>query len=154
MQSDLFMGTHPWSSQGRAKGSPQGLKGTHLGKPTGPIFHWRQTERFWRSLDVTWMGFPGGSYGKESACNVGDLDSISGLWKSPGEGNGYPLHCSCLESPMDRGAWWASVHSVTKSWTCRIDTALTHTHTLLQVILHLSVFYFNEECKVWLASAF
>ena len=43
--------------------------------------------------------------------------SSPGLGKSPGEGNGYPLHCSCLESPMDRGAWRATVHSVTKSWT-------------------------------------
>ena len=44
-------------------------------------------------------GFPGGSDGKESACNVGDLGSISGLGRSPGEGNGNPLHYSCLESP-------------------------------------------------------
>ena len=54
---------------------------------------------------------------KESACNAGDLGSISGSERSPGEGNGYPLLYSCLENPMDRGAWRATVHSVTKSQT-------------------------------------
>ena len=49
--------------------------------------------------------FPGGSDGKASACNVGDLGSIPGLGRSPGEGNGNPLQYSCLENPMDRGAW-------------------------------------------------
>ena len=62
------------------------------------------------------MGFPGGSDGKESACNEGDPGSIPGLGRSPGEGNGYPLQYSCLENSMDRGAWWATVHGVTKSW--------------------------------------
>ena len=50
------------------------------------------------------MGFPGSPDGKESACNAGDLGSIPGLGKSPGEGNGNPLQYSCLENPMDRGA--------------------------------------------------
>ena len=54
--------------------------------------------------------FPGGSDGKESACNAGDLGSIPGLGTSPGEGNGNPLQYSCLENPMDGGAWWATVH--------------------------------------------
>ena len=61
--------------------------------------------------------FPGGSDGKASAYNVGDLSSIPGLGRSPGEGNGNPLQYSCLENPMDRGAWWATVHGVAKSWT-------------------------------------
>ena len=56
------------------------------------------------------MGFPGGSYGKESACNAGDPGSIPGLGRSPGEGNGNPIQYSCLENSMDRGAWWATVH--------------------------------------------
>ena len=60
---------------------------------------------------------PGGSEVKASACNVGDLGSIPGLGRSPGEGNGNPLQYSCLENPMDGGAWWATVHRVTKSWT-------------------------------------
>ena len=68
------------------------------------------------------MGFPDGSAGKESACNAGDtgdVSLISGLGRSPGEGNGNPLQYSgeCLENPMDRGAWWATVHSVTKGGT-------------------------------------
>ena len=63
------------------------------------------------------MGFPGGSDGKESTCNAGDLGSISGLGRSPGEGNGYPLQYSCLENSTDRGAWWATVHGVEKSET-------------------------------------
>ena len=62
------------------------------------------------------MGVPGGSDGKESACNVGDLDSIPGLGRSPGEGNGYPLQYSGLENSMDRGAWWTIVHKVANSW--------------------------------------
>jgi len=56
------------------------------------------------------MGFPGGSDGKESACNVGDLGLIPGSGRSPGEGYGKPLHYSCLENSMDRGTWWATVH--------------------------------------------
>ena len=68
-----------------------------------------------------WMcqrsAFPGGSDGKESTCNVTDLGSVPGLGRSPGEGNGNPLQYSCLENPMDRGAWWATVHRVTWSWT-------------------------------------
>ena len=51
------------------------------------------------------LGFPRGSDGKESACNVGNLGSIPGLGRSPGERKGYPLQSSCLENPMDRGAW-------------------------------------------------
>ena len=47
-------------------------------------------------------GFPGGSDGKQSACNAGDLGSVPGSGRSPGEGNGYPLQYSCLENPMDR----------------------------------------------------
>ena len=52
-----------------------------------------------------YLDFPGGSDGKASACNVGDLGSIPGPERSPGEGNGNPLQYSCLENPMDRGAW-------------------------------------------------
>ena len=61
------------------------------------------------------QGFPDGSDNKESAYNPGDLGSIPGLGRSPGEG--YPLQYSCLENSMDRGAWWATVHGVTKSQT-------------------------------------
>ena len=61
--------------------------------------------------------FPVGSEDKASACNVGDLGSIPGLGRAPGEGNGNPLQYSCLENPMARGAWQATVHGVAKSWT-------------------------------------
>ena len=63
------------------------------------------------------IGFPGGSEVKASASNTGDLGSIPGLGRSPGEGNGNPLQYSCLENPMDVGAWEAAVHGVAKSWT-------------------------------------
>ena len=62
-------------------------------------------------------GFPGGSEVKASAFNTGDLGSIPGLGRSPRDGNGNPLQYSCLDNPMDRGAWWATVHGVTKSRT-------------------------------------
>ena len=63
------------------------------------------------------MGFPGGSDGKESACNAGDLGSIPESGKSPGERSGYLLQYSCLENSMDRGAWQSTVHRVAKSQT-------------------------------------
>ena len=62
-------------------------------------------------------GFPGSSAGKESACNAGDPGLIPGLGRPPGGRYGNPLQCSGLENPMDRGAWWATVHGVIKSWT-------------------------------------
>ena len=61
------------------------------------------------------MDFPGGSDSRESACYAGDPDSISGSGRSPGEVNGYPLQFSCLQNPMDRGVWQATVHGVTKT---------------------------------------
>ena len=68
-----------------------------------------------------------GSEVKASAYNVGDLGSIPGLAGSPGEGNSNPLHYSCLENPMDRGSWRATVHSVAKSRTQLSDfTSLLH----------------------------
>ena len=69
-----------------------------------------------------------GSDGKESTCYAEDLGSIPGWGRSPGEGNGNPLQYSCLEDPMDRGAWWATVYGVAKSWT-RLSDKHTHTHT-------------------------
>ena len=61
------------------------------------------------------VGFPGGTDGKESACNAGDPGWIPGLGRFPGEGNAYPLQYSCLEVSMDRGAWRAAIHEVAKS---------------------------------------
>ena len=73
------------------------------------------------------MGFPGGSEVKVSACNVGDLGSIPGSGRSPGEGNGNPFQYSWLENPMDGGAWWATVHRVAKSLTRLRDFTFTFT---------------------------
>ena len=83
------------------------------------------------------MSLPGGSDGKESACNAGDMSLIPGLERSPGEGNDYPLQYSCLENSMDRRDWWATVHGVAQS-----QTWLSHFHqwqSLLQggfLLLH------------------
>ena len=64
---------------------------------------------------MLFTGFPGGLDGKGSACNAGDLGLIPGLGISPGEGNDNPLQYSCLENPMDRGAWRAIAHGVAES---------------------------------------
>ena len=64
-----------------------------------------------------WWGFPGVSDGKASACNAGDLGLIPGLERSPAEGNGYLLQCSCLKNSTDRVAWHALAHGVAKSGT-------------------------------------
>ena len=71
-------------------------------------------------------GFPGGSDGKESACIAGDLGSAPGLGRSWRREWRYTVQYSCLENPMDRGAWWATVHGVTKS-----QTQLINEHTVL-----------------------
>ena len=60
------------------------------------------------------MGFPGGSEGKASACNAGDLGLIPGSGRLPGEGNGKPLQHSCLENPMNSGTWQATVHRIAR----------------------------------------
>ena len=73
---------------------------------------------------------------KVSACNEGDLGSIPGSGRSPGEGNGNPLQYSCLENPMDGGAWRATVHRVEKSWTRLSDftfTSLTYLNIRIQI---------------------
>ena len=63
------------------------------------------------------LGLPWWLSGKEFTCNAGDVGSIPGSGRSPGEGNGNSLQYSCLENSMDRGAWWATVHGVTKGRT-------------------------------------
>ena len=66
---------------------------------------------------VAYKEVPGGSDHKESTCNVRDMDSLPGLGRPPGGGNGNPLQYSSLENPMDRGAWRGTVHSVAQSQT-------------------------------------
>ena len=90
------------------------------------------------------MGFPGGSYGKESVCNAGYLDLIPGLGRSPRERKGYPLQCSCLESSLDQGAWQNIVHGVAESDMTELS------HCSLQVIevsfvSHIKPFSFIPE---------
>ena len=77
-------------------------------------------------LQLWWPGYPCGSAGKESACNAGDLGLIPGVGRSPGKGKGYPLQYSCLENPMDGGAWQATVHGVTKNQTGLSDFTSYH----------------------------
>ena len=76
------------------------------------------------------QGLPGGSDGKESACNTGDTGSIPGLGRSPRKGNGYPLQYSCLENSVDREAWWATIYRVAKSQTQRKWLSM-HTQNML-----------------------
>ena len=80
-------------------------------------------------------GFPGGPVGKESACNVGDLGSVPGSGRSLGEGNGNSLQYSCLQNSMDRGAWWITVHGVTKSQTQLRDW---HIHMYVYICIEYS----------------
>ena len=88
------------------------------------LLHCRQILYCLSHQQSPFTSFPGGSEVKVSACNVGDLGSIPGSGRSPGEGNGNPLQYSCLENPMDGGAWYARVHGVTKSWTRLRDFTL------------------------------
>ena len=74
----------------------------------------REKEIHKRGIYV-YMGFPGSSAGKESACSAGELGLIPGLRRSLGEGSGYPLQYSGLENSMDRGAWWATY----SPWRCK-----------------------------------
>ena len=92
------------------------------------------------------MGFPCSSVSKESACSAGDLGLFPGSGRSPGEGNGNPLQHSCLENPTDRGAWWAAVHGVTKSWAWLCDW---HLHFLRISMKSLCHWELEEVSKNW-----
>ena len=103
-----------------------------------PSFLTSYIQRYTNGQQAHW--FSDGSDGKESACNVEDLGSISGLRRSPGEGNGNPLQYSCLENPMDRGAWWATVHGVAKSRTRQqLSTMITATKHLFMSLFKVLV---------------
>ena len=71
----------------------------------------------WLKRLILWRAAPGGSDGKESTCKAQDPGSISGSGRSPRRGNGNPLQSSCLGNPLDRGAWWATVHGVARGQT-------------------------------------
>ena len=92
---------------------------------------------------IFYFGLPWWFSSKESACTAGD-GLIPGSGRSPGGGNDNPLWYSCLGNPMDRGAWWAIAHEVTKSWTDPSDWA----HTRAYVLLNLLTFYTNPLSSV------
>ena len=89
------------------------------------------------SPDHASLGFPGGSDGKESACNAGGMGSIPGSGRSPGEGHGSTLQYACLENSMDRGAWGSTVHGFAKNWT-RLSDQHLHFFHLLAIQLSLN----------------
>ena len=107
------------------------------------------------SIYFTQNYFPGGLDGKASAYNVEDPGSIPGLGRSPGERNGNPFQYSCLENPMDGGAWQAIVHGVTKSQTRLSDftftqnTDLLHIHYTYTYILHVFYMFVCFPSKRW-----
>ena len=88
---------------------------------------------------LEFLGFPGGSDAKVSACNAGDPGLIPGSGRSPGEGNGNPLQYSCLENSMDRGALQATVHGVSKSQTRLSDFTHSLTHSRVSINVQLSI---------------
>ena len=83
--------------------------------------------------------FPGDSDGKESSCYAGGLGLILGSGRSPEEGNGSPLRYSCLENSVDRGAWQATVHGVTKSRTCSVRGFLASSSVPLTHVVFLLI---------------
>ena len=94
------------------------------------------------------MEFPGGSEVKASACNTGDLGSIPGSGRSPREGNGNPFQYSCLENPMDGGAWWGTIHGVAKSQTRLTDFTFTFKKSCdLQIVHHVAVRIGSMTCS-------
>ena len=93
-------------------------------------------------------GFLGGSDGKASACNAGDPGLIPGLGRSLGGGNGNPLQYSCLENSTDRGAWWATVHKVTKTQkqlSMRQSNRQTNMFFLKEIMRSISIHSFISE---------
>ena len=103
-----------WFTMLSFRGSSQPRDQAQASRIAGRFFTlWATRE----SLIIMVAGFPGGSEGKEPACNARDLGSIPGLGRSPEEGNSYPLQYSCLENSKNRGAWWATIQRVAKSQT-------------------------------------
>ena len=111
------------------------------------------------------QGFPGGSVVENPPANEGDLGSIPGSGRSPGEGNGNPFQYSCLGNFMDRGAWWAIVHGVTKSrtqlsdyittqsgitrfWNLHDSSVVSKRHYYRPHYISLSYIIYNNECSM------
>ena len=104
-----------WESEGKVCGDWSGAT-RPAGTPTAFSQYSEDNNRFFEDVLLR-KGLPGGSDGIESAYYAGDPGSITGLGRSPGEGNGNLLWYFCLENPMDRGVWWAAVHRVAKGQT-------------------------------------
>ena len=107
----------------RCQASALGIPGERLNPQVRPFY-----------LEASNSIFPGGSAGKESAHNVGDLGLIPGSGRSLGEGNGYPLQYSCLENSIDRGAWQVTIHGIAKGQT-RFQVTNTHSGVLNSHVL-------------------
>ena len=113
---DEMVGSHHWLDGHefeQAPGIGDGQGGLACCSPWGH----KKLDTSERMNWYLYVGFLSGSDGEESACSVGDLGSIAGLGRFPGEGNGYPLQYSCQKNSMDRGVSQATVHGVTESWT-------------------------------------
>ena len=97
------------------------------------------------------LGFPGGSDSKESTCNTGDLGSIPELGRSPGGGHGNPLQYFCLENPMERGAWRATVYRVAKSqtWLKRLSMHARESWEPVTSSLHLRITHEQGQGREW-----
>ena len=132
--TQLFRGRHvSFSAQGEHTWGPWGAQGGAWPCMIDTIHHVDETGPQVKSIilkedfcfqnvsyqvyAIVALGFPGGSEGKESACNEGDQGSIPGSGRLPGKENGYPLRYFCLENSTDRGGWWATVHGVTEGRT-------------------------------------
>ena len=94
------------------------------------------------------VGLPGSSDAKESACNIGDPCLVPGLGRSPGEGNGNPIQCSCLENLMDRGAWRAAAYRITRVGHDWSDLAHRIPNDLLTATSHFSINYSWETASI------
>ena len=107
----------PWTEERGRLYSPLGHKESDTTERLHVHFSLLLSGYMPRSRIAGSYDFPGGSDNKESACDVGDLGLIPELGRSPGERNSKPLQYSCLENPIDKGAWWATVPGVAKSQT-------------------------------------
>ena len=103
---------------------------------------------------VIFMGLPGGNHGRGPACqsrlDVRNAGSVPGSGRSPGGGNGYTFQYSCLENPIDSGAWWAAVHGVTKSWT-RLKQLRTYAYSVYGMDTAFFFNLFTNWVAIWIA---
>ena len=101
---------------------------------------------------INWV--PGGSDGKESACNAGDLGLTPGSGRSPGEGSGYPFQYACLENSLDREAWKATFHGVTKSWTLTERPSTAQHWKIPRAKEHGNIYQHQRVNTGWVRSSF